>query len=589
MKRNGHRPWIFFLFVLGVVLFWNSLNTPFLWDEDLLIVNDPRVHHWSRLKDIFLKPFLSGSPGFDIYYRPLITLSFRVDHLFWGLNPLGYHLTNLFFHLANALLVYALFHYFFKNPPLSFWGAFLFLSHPAHVEAVTYIPGRVDLIPFFFVLLSFHFYLTGLESGKKFWLYFLSLFSYGLALLSKEMATFFLLMILAHMFFVEQKKAKLLGSEGALFLGMCLILGAWIFFRQFVSIRVPLATVLDLPRLPLRFSFLPEILFSYARVWIFPWPLYIGRVLQTETFALGRFVFEWLIFSLFLVGVVLFLKKKKERFWLLWIVVTFLPALQIVPLYWMNRNRLFLAEHFLYFPSVGIIGILLSRWGRHLLFAEEGKGGKKGVVFVLGLVFVFFSFLVIWRNGEYRDRITFFEKNVERAPWHFDSDINLGIAYQRIGRLKEAEEAFQKAISLQPNHALSHLNLGVISSRKGDLEKALGYYQKALEFLPRGTVDASIALYNMGSVYLNRGEWKKAMQFFDASIQNHPDANLLSYSEKSYAHWKLGEEEKALEVVKEGLERDPTHLKLRKIKAWLEIRLGSVPEAKKEKEGWERR
>ena len=136
MFKREHRVWIAFLLVLGAVLYGNSLKTPFLWDEDALITHEPRVHTWSLFPEIFTRPFLTRSPGFALYYRPLITLSFRIDHMFWGFNPFGYHLTNLLFHLLNTLLVYFLFVRFFRNPTLSFFGAFLFLAHPAHVEAV---------------------------------------------------------------------------------------------------------------------------------------------------------------------------------------------------------------------------------------------------------------------------------------------------------------------------------------------------------------------------------------------------------------------------------------------------------------------
>ena len=122
MTRRGHLLWTSFLIVLGTVLYWNSLTTPFIWDEENLILNDPRVHYWSRLPEIFLRPFFVGNTQGVPYYRPLATLSFRIDHRVWGFNPLGYHLTNLFFHLANTLLVYLLFIRFFKNPTLSFFG-----------------------------------------------------------------------------------------------------------------------------------------------------------------------------------------------------------------------------------------------------------------------------------------------------------------------------------------------------------------------------------------------------------------------------------------------------------------------------------
>ena len=40
------------------------------------------------------------------HYQPLSWVTFGIDYLIWGMDPFGYHLTNLLLHAANAVLFY---------------------------------------------------------------------------------------------------------------------------------------------------------------------------------------------------------------------------------------------------------------------------------------------------------------------------------------------------------------------------------------------------------------------------------------------------------------------------------------------------
>lgn len=555
------------LFLLGGVVYWNSFQTPFLWDEDFLIVSEPRIHHWSRLPDIFQKPFLSGSHGFSRYWRPLVTLSFRIDYFLWKTNPVGYHLTNFAFHGLNSFLVFLLYRALLGNLSLSFLGALVFLLHPAHVEAVTYIPGRVDLLPLFFILLSFYCTLLGRTSRKKVWLYLSAGFFYLLALLSKEMAAFFPFIFLAYLLWVDREKKKWLGAEGALFLGMVSLLLVWGLFRRYVSIQIPLLALLDIPRFLLRLFVLPEILASYAKIWFFPWPLHMERVVSIEVLSVKTLILEWSALAAVTIGSFAFFRKGLERFWLVWIAMTLAPVLQIVPVY-MSWRHLFIAEHFLYFSSVGIIGLLASHFGPKLFPTEGARLPLKGSL-LIGAVLASFCFIVIWRNGEYQDRILFFEQTVRHAPWSSRAYNQLGLAYRAVGKIQEAERAFWKAIQLEPNEGIPYMNLGDLALRKKDFEKTAAYYQKGLQLMPKD----SAALYGFGVLHGMKGEWKEALSFYEKAIQNDPE-NICAYSEKSHAYWELGEKNKALVAINEGLKVDPTSPFLLDIKRWIEAKIG---------------
>jgi hypothetical protein len=102
------------------------------------------------------------------FFRPLFILSYVIDGRIWGARPFGYHVTNVILHGLNAFLVFQLAAKLLQRfAPTSSGGtgvaiaaAALFLLHPSHTEAVTWISGRADLIATFFVLASLLAYLA---------------------------------------------------------------------------------------------------------------------------------------------------------------------------------------------------------------------------------------------------------------------------------------------------------------------------------------------------------------------------------------------------------------------------------------------
>ena len=117
-----------------------------MWDDrDLIVLNDTLVQPGSILA-AFTRDFwsLSESSGRSNYYRPLVTVSFILDRALFGLNPWGFHLTNLLIHSANCSLLAVLL-VILGVPRLAAVGsAIVFAIHPAFGETVAWISGRSD-------------------------------------------------------------------------------------------------------------------------------------------------------------------------------------------------------------------------------------------------------------------------------------------------------------------------------------------------------------------------------------------------------------------------------------------------------------
>src|SRR3989344_80161 len=149
--------------VYGRAVLQNDFVT---WDDGLLITENPIIQDisWENVK----AAFTTYDPEL---YIPLTFLSYQIDHLFWGLNPVGFHLTNLVLHTLNAVLVFFLLQLLLSgnNLPLPLkgegrvrvaWRAIAFLVallwaiHPLNTEAVAWASARKDLLSGFFFLFS---------------------------------------------------------------------------------------------------------------------------------------------------------------------------------------------------------------------------------------------------------------------------------------------------------------------------------------------------------------------------------------------------------------------------------------------------
>lgn len=149
-------------------------------------VNEPHLI-WKN----FYSSWLDGTT--TKFYRPLISIFMVTDYLVWRTNGLGFHLTNLAFHLCSTFLLFGVVRSAQQqlgggkqNMP-ALVSAAIFSLYPLHPEAVSWITGRVDTIVTTFCLASVFTYLKWKESTKPRWLA-LSLATMGLGLLSKEMA-----------------------------------------------------------------------------------------------------------------------------------------------------------------------------------------------------------------------------------------------------------------------------------------------------------------------------------------------------------------------------------------------------------------
>jgi hypothetical protein len=180
---------------------------------------------------IFIKFVADGKAFYDtsqnLFYRPLPNLLWQLDYSLWGLNAPGYHLTNILLHALNTALVALVASRLTDNRTIGWLASVFFGLHPLHVEPVTWLAGRPDLLATAFGLVALLAALQYFESRKTLWL-ILSLAAFGLGIFSKESVAG-LPFVLAIWGFVLLKPRKFLHI--LLLIPFGLVMGAYLWLR----------------------------------------------------------------------------------------------------------------------------------------------------------------------------------------------------------------------------------------------------------------------------------------------------------------------------------------------------------------------
>src|SRR6185436_17495008 len=201
--RRPLSPLLVLAGLTAVVLlaYGGTLRNGFTFDDHAIIVQNSLIKrmeyrptlltsdYWAGVRDPGAAPTIHAG-----LYRPLVLLSFAVNHAAAGLSPWSYHLINVLLHLGVTWLLYAVARQLEFSLQAALAAALLFALHPIHAEAVAGVVGRAELLMSAGVLAGL---LWGMQG--RLWL---SLAAFFLALLSKEQAVMLPALLLLYEFTV---------------------------------------------------------------------------------------------------------------------------------------------------------------------------------------------------------------------------------------------------------------------------------------------------------------------------------------------------------------------------------------------------
>jgi hypothetical protein len=187
------RRWIIlgFVFLLGVLTHIESLGYWFTAADTFALIETSRITSLTDVWTILTEPLMYGTSYLHIglFYRPVVNFTFALDYWLWGLNPFGYHLTNILLHGLAAALVVVTVRSLTTSSRVGVFTGVLFAVHPLSVDTVPAISRRQDILMAIFGLLTLWLFVESLRrEAKSRRLRVGAAVAYALALLSKETA-----------------------------------------------------------------------------------------------------------------------------------------------------------------------------------------------------------------------------------------------------------------------------------------------------------------------------------------------------------------------------------------------------------------
>ena len=560
------------LVVVIFLAFLPSLQNGFLdWDDVPNVVANPNLKQLNahNLQWMFTT-YLSG------HYHPLTWLSFAIDHQMWQLDPFGYHLGNLLFHLLNAALFYLLFVRLVptRSPEAvgsRIWipaviATLFFAIHPLRVESVAWITERRDVLSVFFLLLTLLAYLRfGRDNQTDFfksrW-YWLALVSFLLSLLSKAWGiTLPLVLLILDVYPLNRlalgKKSKT-GGENAMQLVLekvpFVILSAAFTMSAFFAQR---GSAMHLVR---DHGLLDRAMQMAYGLCFYPfktiWPVSLSPLYLLKS-DFDPWQTRYVVCLVILVAVTSILITHRKRWpwaltaWLSYVVIVS-PVLGLA-----QSGQQIAADRYTYFscmPFAILIGL-----GAMALQRNQERSKVRPFVrpFSLLLAMGVIAILAVmtYRQTEiWKSDRTLWEHAISLDEKNYVALYNRGVVSMNEGDLSGALGDFDVAIALEPLYLDAYVNRANTLTRVERPEAALTDYAKALEIAP----DDDLVRFNRGLVLRGMGRFDDAVADLGRFLESNPDS-LDAMSELGATHQLAGAPDKALFYFDRAIATDETN------------------------------
>jgi len=559
--------------VLAAVAYGNSLQGRFVWDDRMLILKDPVVRSLHRLGEAFRSDFFarSGSPMPYGYYRPVTTLSYTLDRAVWGLEPLGFHLTNIALHALASVLGFLVLLELGLSLRQAAAGAALFAVHPIHAENVAWIAGRTDVLAFVLGAGSLLVYLRARSPAAKpatesrprkrhdaapaqelppahFILRMLSLVLFGLTLLAKEIAV----VIPAWIFLIHllgrregwRRSLRAVVPYGAV---LTVYLGV-----RFLVIHVPppeqqagagiVPALLTAPATTLRYlGWLasPDSPAAYVQ------NAYVRSVKDPRFWAV--------LAGLAVVVAVLGRLARKDRrigLFAAMFAVSLVPILNLVRVASPMDMGDTMAARFCYLPSLPFLALAIV-----LLTGSKWLPSLAGVLLMAGLVAA--GLANTWRTSrDWHDNESLFSRIVEQVPDAPLPWVELGFAHLRHGRLEEARRAFSRAAVLAPGSWLTLNARANLLAVEGRVQEALPLQRRLASMSGKAR---PVQLANLAYLERVNGHLDRAQSILEKLVASgHATSNV--WFNLAEVHRVRGENDAAEAAYARALAGDPSNV-----------------------------
>lgn len=516
--------------VITYIAFSPSLDNGYVgWDDDMYIHDDilSQQLNSANVKTMFTTYQMAN-------YHPVTLLVYGIEYSFFKLKPYGYHFMNILYHLINICLLFWFMMKFTRKMTISIIVCALFALHPLHVESVTWISEKKDLLYTMFFILSLIAYLNYSENReeKKYGWYILSLILFVVSCMAKGMAVSLSVVLIFIDYFKEKKLNTKLIIEKIPFLIVSLIFGIVAIQAQKASqgvYNISVYSTMDKLLFPIYavFFYIYKMILPIDLSIVYPYPQKPNGMLPTIYY----------IAPLIILGltVVIFITRKKTKsliFGSLFYLACVAPIIQILPV-----GISIASDRYFYVASIGLFFIVGER-ADYLI--QKLKANKNIVWGVFGLIMLTLTITTYGRTKVWHDSFSLWKDVTIKQPLVDNAYYGIALCYHHGGATdslryfytpvkKNIDSAiffYRLTLQTKPDNDKALNNLGNCYFNKNMIDSAYIYYDRLVKIKP----DYHLGLHNMGNVIMQKGDNVTARQYFRRALKSEPNFALSYYA-----------------------------------------------------------
>jgi tetratricopeptide (TPR) repeat protein len=547
------------------------------WDDPSNIIDNTRIRelNWLNVRWMFTTFHLGP-------YQPLSWLSLAFDYAIWGLDPFGFHLTNLVLHAAVAVSVYFLARKLLwlaagdvapGCAAVAAWAALaavLFAVHPLRVESVAWATERRDVLSGLAAVWSVTAYLraaTNRMAGmrSRAW-QIVAVVCFVVSLLAKAAALALPAVLIVLDIYPlgrlsrrwsdwTSPAARAIWVEKLPFVAASAVAGVVALYGQRVAGALnPLAGLGPFDRL---------VVAGYAAAfYVLKSVLPIGL---SPLYEMPRVADVWTIKYLAGAGasvavclVAWRLRQRVPALVAAWVIF----LLVLAPVSGLAQSGAQIAaDRYTYLPSLSLFVLAAGaglRW-----IASRHTGGFVAIAPPAALIMLALATLGLATSRQSKlwcDSQTLWRHATALDPNSVWAWTNLARAKIDAGDLDIAHAYLTRAVQLRPDNADTNNNLGVVYRRLGDPVAAKQYYDEAIRLRP----DSPEFAYNIGRLHSDielleglgftsrEDQWRTAAQWFERALTARPD-DVKTLSELGIVMRRLGRLDEAIDFYERAL------------------------------------
>ncbi|XP_043943799.1 protein O-mannosyl-transferase TMTC3 [Protopterus annectens] len=580
--------------------YWNGLFCGFVFDDVSAILDNKDLRPTTPLKNLFLNDFW-GTPMSEERshksYRPLTVLTFRLNYLFSELRSASYHGLNIVLHAVVCVLFLRVCRIFLDSRS-SLVASLLFAVHPVHVEAVTGVVGRAELLSSIFFLAAFLSYTKskGLDNSIVWSPIAATVLLVAAATLCKEQGITVVGICCVYEVFVAQGytlpllwdiAVQLVCGKDSLPYSLLQTLLKLIVLMFSTLLLVVIRVQVIQSQLPVftRFDNPAAVSPTPARQLTFSYLLPVNSWLLLNP---SELCCDWTMGTIPLVESLLDVRNLATLAFFCFLGLlthyslrfpgdsskTIIMALSLIVLPFIPASNLFfpvgfvVAERVLYVPSMGFSILVAHGWKR-----LSGTSCLKKLSWIC-LAFVFLSHAIktVHRNWDWQSEYTLFMSALKVNRNNAKLWNNVGHALENEQKYEQALSYFIQATKVQPDDIGAHMNVGRTYKNLNKTKDAEDAYLIAKSLMPQvipGKKYAARVAPSHLNVYINlanliranESRLEEADHLYRQAISMRPDFKQ-AYISRGELLLKMNRPTEAKEAYLKALELDNTNADL---------------------------